>query len=350
MSDEAPATAESIASLQGDQFAEAFGIPKEAPATPDAPEVEVPEVVETETPETPTPEVVPETGTDVPKEGTEAAPVPDSTPKPITTFKVMDAEGELEIPDLTLEFKANGEMRSFKLDKVVRLAQSGFYNETIIKERDAARTDLGALHAKVSERDEVVTLRDSQIERLLTDRDYLAAAQEALENFNHPEARAQRAEAEVKAVRQKDAQVKQDKEIVEFVSSRIMPTYDGLLQDNSHVTPEELWGRFSMLTAPLQVRGVIPPERRAQVEKILKEDIGPWVAHLQEHRSGQAKEVAAKTDTAVRKAQEQTTLAKRTLAKAVKPAGTKTVAPAKAKAPVSANDAVLDIQAMLEGR
>ena len=43
-----------------------------------------------------------------------------------TNFTLFDAEGELEIPDVIVEYKANGKVRKDRLDKVVKLAQQRF--------------------------------------------------------------------------------------------------------------------------------------------------------------------------------------------------------------------------------
>ena len=85
-----------------------------APATEEAPETvpspdEGPETV-----------AMPEGWVPVPKvEGRELA----------TQFTLRDKDGELEVPDLIIEFNANGKTRREPLDKVVRMAQFGVYNE-----------------------------------------------------------------------------------------------------------------------------------------------------------------------------------------------------------------------------
>ena len=45
-----------------------------------------------------------------------------------TEFTMLDADGEIEIPNVTVKFKANGKMREERLDQVVKLAQVGVYN------------------------------------------------------------------------------------------------------------------------------------------------------------------------------------------------------------------------------
>ena len=48
----------------------------------------------------------------------------------VTDFTLKDADGdELEIPALIVEYKANGKVRTDRLDQVVKLAQFGVYNQ-----------------------------------------------------------------------------------------------------------------------------------------------------------------------------------------------------------------------------
>ena len=111
-----------------------------------------------------------------------------------TEFSLHDADGEVEVPNLMVEYKANGKMRSDRLDQVVKLAQWGVYNQ----DREQKVQQVEQLSQQVyQEREELAALlseREGQIEKLLLDDDFLLAVRDAYGEQNSPENRAARAE------------------------------------------------------------------------------------------------------------------------------------------------------------
>ena len=120
--------------------------------------------------------------------------VPVVTDSLATEFRLLDADGELEVPALVIEYKANGKMRKDRLDQVVKMAQWGVYNQ----ERDTRAQQVE------QEREQIATVlaeREQQIERLLLDDEFLLAVRDAYEQENAPEKQVARAKEETEALR-----------------------------------------------------------------------------------------------------------------------------------------------------
>ncbi len=109
-----------------------------------------------DTPDTPeTPEADPAPDEDAADEATDAPVLPEGyVAVPVvadqlaTEFVLRDAEGEVEIPALIVEYKANGKVRQDRLDQVVKLAQFGVYNEAREQQFKQAESRLEELWTK----------------------------------------------------------------------------------------------------------------------------------------------------------------------------------------------------------
>lgn len=288
-------------------------------------------------------------GAEKSEEGAKPDPKP-TTREPVTQFKTLSADGtEVEAPPLEIEYKADGKVLREPLDKVVRRAQMGAYNESLVRDRDTLKGRAGELEMKLTEREQLVALREQQIERLLTDPSFFDQAKDAYDAYNNPEARAERAERALTERTLAEQRQAQEQVVIQFVQERLLPAYEELSEKYPSITGDEIRGRFDRLTAPWRVNGVIPPNRLPDVEHLLREDFGPWAAQLHESRTASARAVKDASATEVRRAQEEAAAAKRTLAQATAPARTSgTASTAKpARTIRTADDAVADIEAML---
>jgi hypothetical protein len=265
-------------------------------------------------------------------------------PKPITQFKVFDEGGELELPAIEIEFKGAKKVQKLPLDKVVRLAQSGAYNEELHQEVQEARRVVPQLQQTTEQlRAELAQLQQER-QRFLLDDAYLLEQREQFERMNTPEERIRQLESRLAQYESGSAVEQELSTARSFVAQELAPTFSNLLAQYPDVTPEEVFGRFMLTTAPLQRGGKIAPEHYPKVASLLADDIGPWMAQLQEHRSTGRAQFQKDATAQVRQKQEELTQAKRALARRYKPTGAVPGSAAvSTKAPATAKDAVNDI-------
>lgn len=215
--------------------------PKEANAQPVATDIEeVPEPPESE-----------ESSTESESVDDPVLPEGFVAPKPImdklaTEFTIRDTEGEIEVPDVIIEYKANGKVRKDRLDQVVKLAQWGVYNQDKVTEIERA-----AMAAEQA-RDQYIQLleeREAQLERLLSDEEYFVNVREAYEKENSPERRAARAEQEVQSVRVQAQMERIAEQGQQFYRSEIVPALQMIQEALPTVTAEEMEQRIAYAMA-----------------------------------------------------------------------------------------------------
>ena len=234
-------------------------------------------------------------------------------------YSVFQGADEVEIPaDLKIKFKADGEEREVDLNSLVRQAQMGFYNEARANEIKEFREALPEIEQTIdSLHEENRILREGWARVLSGDEDYFAQEQEAFLRAQSPEARAERAEYELQQERQRQAGSQVTQQASQFVRS-LVPEFESLQKDVPEVTWEEVVGKFNILTAPLMVRGQIPPTKFREVERIIKSELRPWAESQHERRVSAKKAVTATTAKATATA----AAAKKVAARAVLPQGT----------------------------
>lgn len=319
MPDEAPATA--VGNMSLEDFTKALGMTEivkegqEEPATDTAPAA-VPELDESEV-----------EGDVIEGTPVDTAPPADQPPEGseperqlATQFAVYDTEGELEIPELYVNFKANNkEYEKVPLDKVVRLAQMGVYQhdremQVHQKLQQAAQIQQTAqqLQARVQE-------MEGFYDRVFRDPSFYDEAQQLYLAQQSPESRAARAEAAERNAREQLARQHEERYAATFVQQQLSPALEQLVQRNPLVDAREVFGQFSYLTAPLLDRGRVPAGRLNVVAQLVQTELVPWVERLQATRA-----VERQTqDTQVAQAKQQAALAKRHLARrAGSPPGT----------------------------
>lgn len=216
--------------------------------------------------------------------------VPTVTDTLATEFTLRDADGEVEVPDLMVEYKANGKMRQDRLDQVVKLAQWGVYNQ----EREQKVQQVEQVAQQVyQEREELAALlseRESQIEKLLLDDDFLLAVRDAYGEENSPERRATRAEQEVQNIRvqhQMSAIVEQGER---FTENEVMPALNMIAEALPSISVEEIAEKFQMAMYAHVERApngeaYIPASRYDAVRQYILDDLVIWAQAQNNRRS-----------------------------------------------------------------
>ena len=207
-----------------------------------------------------------------------------------TEFTLRDAEGEVEVPDLIVGYKANGKMRQDRLDQVVKLAQWGVYNQG--REQKVQQVEQMAQQMQ-TEREELATLlseREAQIEKLLLDDDFLMAVRDAYGEENSPERRAVRAEQAVEDIRVQHQMTAIAEKGQVFYEREVMPALDMIAEALPSVSAEELAEKFQMAMYAHVERApngeaYIPASRYDAVRDYILEDLVIWAQGQQGRRS-----------------------------------------------------------------
>lgn len=221
-------------------------------------------------------------------------------------FKVLDGEGELEVPDISLEFEANGKTRREPIDKVVKLAQMGVYNH----EREQRITqETQRIQSREHEFEQMATrAREMQQERerLLSDPDYLVAQLTRYEQENTPEARLTREREQVEQQRQEFQFQQMHAQGTQFFTGEIIPAIETITKALPFVSEEEIGAKLLLLSERFKVQtpqgSVVPPSAYAQVKAAFVAEVVPWAQQLHEHRDTERKTAAASSRKEVDKA------------------------------------------------
>lgn len=316
---------------------------KPAPAAPAATDLE-------EVPETEEAEDAPAHVTDTEAEASDSEEAPEAeaadvvmpegyvAPKVIsdklaTEFVISDADGEIEVPDVIIEYKANGKVRKDRIDQVVKLAQWGAYNQDKVAEIE--RTAVTASE----ERDQLAQLleqREAQLERLLSDEEYLLGVREAYERENSPERRAARAEEEVQTVRVQAQMERIAAQGNQFYRDEVAPALQMIQEALPTVEVGEMEERIAYamaLHAEQAPNGgkYLPPSQFPKLRQYLVQDLVFWAQMQHAMRTegtdapaAPAKPAAAPTKSVspeVTRAQAEAQKAKQALARASRPMG-----------------------------
>ena len=323
--------------------------PPPAPPAIEAPAADEPDEQPEETPDETPDEVTDETADDPAlPDGYVAVPVVED--QLATEFVLRDAEGEVEIPALMVEYKANGKVRQDRLDQVVKLAQFGVYNQ----EREARVKESEQLIETVGEERDVLYAQlerlEAQFERALRDDEYFENVREAYAREVSPERRAERAEERAQQV-QIEAQLAPIVQQGErFYSQEVMPALELISSTLPAVTADELAARMAyamQLHVERAPNGAsyIPPSQYDAVRQYIVDDLAFWAQAQQARRTAAttapAQEAALQAE--LTKAQVSAQKAKRAVGQATKPVGraaSNTPAKPKAAKPATVDDAL----------
>lgn len=269
----------------------------------------------------------------------------------VTEFTLKDAAGdELEVPALMVEYKANGKVRTDRLDQVVKLAQFGVYNQERENRVQQVEEEARLVAQQREEIAEMLAEREAQLERLLTDDDFFLAVQERFNAENSPERRAARAEEQLQSLRV-EQELQQISAVGQaFLDTELEPALRLMEQALPAVSRDELDERLAVAMQAHLVRGpggvpYLPESRYAAVRKYIVEDLARWAQMVQMERSERQRDPEKERLAAERdKARIESQKAKRQVSQAMKPV-TRAAAPANAgkprpKAPATLDDAV----------
>jgi hypothetical protein len=257
------------------------------------------------------------------------------TDKLATEFTIRDGDGEIEVPDVIIEYKANGKVRKDRLDQVVKLAQWGVYNQDKMAE---AEQSVAAERTEREQLAQALEQREAQLERLLQDDDYLAAVREAYERENSPERRAARAEEEVQSVRVNAEMERITTQGQQFYRDEVAPALQMIQEALPTVEVGEMEERIAYAMALHAAQApngqrYLPPSQFPKLRDYLVKDLVFWAQMQHAMRTeGQpdtqrpqakspAAPVAKAVDPEVTRAQAAAQKAKQQLAKAARPMG-----------------------------
>ena len=207
-----------------------------------------------------------------------------------TEFTLRDAEGEVEVPDLMVEYKANGKIRTDRLDQVVKLAQWGVYNQ----EREQKVQQVEQVAQQVyQEREELAALlseREAQIEKLLLDDDFLIAVRDAYGEENSPESRAARAEQQVQDIRVQHQMSAIAERGEVFYENEVMPALNMIAEALPSISGGELAEKFQMAMYAHVERApngeaYVPASRYDAIRQYILDDLAVWAQAQHDRRS-----------------------------------------------------------------
>lgn len=245
-----------------------------------------------------------------------------------TEFTLKDAEGEVEIPDLMVEYKANGKVRQDRLDQVVKLAQWGVYNAEREQQIKQVEQQAQVTQQELQQYISVLEEREKQIERLLVDEDFLYAVREAYDAENSPERRAERAMQETENLRVQYQMADIERSGAQFYESEVSPAINMIVTALPTIAPDELLERFTYaMQAHVEKapngQAYIPASRYDAVRKYIVDDLASW-AQFQHSRRAQPvapSPVQATASKELERARVDAQKAKRVVGQATKPVG-----------------------------
>lgn len=273
--------------------------------------------------------------------------VPTVTDKLATEFTLMDAEGEVEIPELLVEYKANGKIRKDRLDQVVKLAQFGVYNQEREQQIKQIEQQAAQLEAERESVYEILAEREAQMQRMLEDENFLYAVREAYENENTPERRLARAEQE-----KRDLQVQYEMSNIQergttFYNAEVGPALEMIADALPTVPFDELEERFAYaMQAHVEVapngQPYIPASRYDAVRRYILDDLAGWAQFQHSRRSTATTVQDTKAQQELERARIDAQKAKRAVGQAMKPIGraAKDGGKPRAARPATVDDAV----------
>lgn len=287
----------------------------------------------------PTDSTTPETPTEATPEGAPAADAPVlpegyAAVKPIegrelaAQFTVLDADGELAIPDITIKYTANGRERQEPLDKVVKLAQMGVYNHEREQRLAQQQEESAAIRAQYEAAQQELMQARAYVERILADESAYLTEQERFALQHTPEAQLQRLQQEREMERQAWMQQQMAQQAEAFATNELLPAMDTLVEHLNTVSREEVAAKLVILMKPYERNGIVPPEMHPYIKQALVADVLPWAQQLHEERlswrSQATKEAEAQKAEATKEAQAakaNAQKAKRQIGAAVRPVG-----------------------------
>lgn len=256
--------------------------------------------------------------------------------KGLAPFVARGADGvEIEVPDdMMIEFKADGQERRLPLDKLIRHAQNGFYNERLQQEVEQTRAERPVLQQRVTAVEGDLRAQLAFTQRLMEDETFFLETREKYDQQNTPEARVARDRAAVQREREQLTQQRETGLQQQFIEQQLEPAMNTLLERYPTVSFEELFGRFTLATQPMLVGGRIPVDQLSRTLDILDSELEPWAQQRHDARETTTRGHEQTLETVNRAAKEKVTQMKRTLSRVATPAGNRSSASRPAAKPI----------------
>lgn len=277
------------------------------------------------------------------EESTEEAATPEvpAIPKlgrdPIIPFAVKVGEADFEgVPDLNVTFKGpGGKERTEPLDKLVRLASDGIYQESreqryrdIEAERNATKAELESAKAYVEQ-------QRAYLEAVMSDEGRYLAEKDRWDRQHTPEAQAERYRQQLAEMQEREQLSAIAREGERYFTETLTPALDTIAEALPFVSAEELVAKVKLQVDALQGRrGYLTPDQYQAVSAFVLDDLAPWAQQVNASRkeryggsdtkavAAPAKgDEAAKAKAEAEKARVEAAKAKQAVAKAVKPVG-----------------------------
>lgn len=252
-----------------------------------------------------------------PPVGVEGEPVPEVAAEPVfpegfvpvpkvegrelaTPFTVMDKDGDLETPDIRIKYQANGKERVDPIDKVVKLAQMGVYNEQRELQVQQSREAVQAAEQREQQiRDYAIRLERERTQ-LLSDENLYISTRAQYEQQNTPEARNQQLQQQIVQQNQQAEFVQAAQQGQQFFASELEPAVDQILAALPTVNPVEIGAKMLLISNRFMVHtplgSIVPPRAYPAFRQAVAEEVLPWAQQLHEQRESDRKASTQKTD------------------------------------------------------
>lgn len=243
----------------------------------------------------------------------------------VTEFGIKIADGTpvAEMPEIKISFKSGGkDYTDVPLDKVVRLAQTGIYNEQQQQDFAQFRQEKAQAIQYIRSLEQTNEQWQRFHEAVLLDDRFRAEAQQQYLRENSPEMQLQRQRAQLEQERQQAQEAQQWNQAKSYIENRVGPFVDQIGRDNPLVTMEEILGKSGLLynQIPRDQYGAIPYDRLFDVMALVEHGLKPWVEQLQYEREQQRQASTAKERRRVTAAQVEAMKQKRLVARITSPA------------------------------
>lgn len=275
----------------------------------------------------------------------------------VTKFTLKDGAGELAIPKgLTIEFQANGKVRTEPLDRVVQFAQMGYYNHDREQRFLQVEAQSQEVEQYAGQLEQTVREREQQMEQLLRDPDFRDRAIAAYQQEQTPEQKAIRLQRELDESRNGAERMRLATAGDAYFTTQIVPSVEKLIEALPHVTAQEITDRLKPFVdrqkGPL---GLVPPDRYDAISQYVLSEIVPWAKQVDQHRALErgtrsgAQRVSDQTaaqhqkDAEVAAANVRTQRLRRQATANLKPPGRGAAQSAKPKGPVTHQSAMEDV-------
>jgi hypothetical protein len=218
----------------------------------------------------------------------------------VMPFKVMDADGELEVPDMMIEFKANGKTRKEPLDKVVQLASFGVYNHEREQQVQASKAEVQQTQTQLQQVIDYARQLEQEREALLSNDDLYLAKRAQFDQQNTPEARLQREQERVQTMQRQQAFSQAAQAGEQFYSRSLVPAVEAITKALPTLTAEEIGAKLLLIADRYKVHtpdgSIIDPRAYRLIEQAIVSDVVPWAQQVHDARDSDRRSNAQQTD------------------------------------------------------